>query len=207
MENYSTTTLPLSLSVCPTPYTLAPLSGMIQVWKAPEASKKGVYLWCLEYKDAFLVNYVGQTSCREGFAGRLYKEDMDYQMGYYIDTVHVEDWKRGVRRVISHGITPARLKIEMSDIRPLIRIFLLPLEGDASEIRSVESTLVNRLRPCHATFQFLANGDKQRAYRTSIDVEFNKDCPRLIGLTAPIPQSLVEDVARACLVDSGIREF
>jgi len=188
----------LLLTVCPTAFTFVP--GKMLVWEAPEAMGIGVYLWCLEYEGAYLVNYVGKAGGQGGFAQRLRTEVRQYKAGIYrlnYPAVDLNAWKHGVRRLLPGAMTREQLDYEVKEILPLYRILLVPLSSD-DEARKVESTLISRLRDHRhqAVRQFLANNDK-RNHKPKVEIEFGTGCHRIIGLTAPAPNRLLEAVQRA----------
>jgi hypothetical protein len=170
------------------PYTLCPVTTFREVWNAPECRSCGVYLWCIEYEGAYLVNYVGKTSDQGGFYSRLRTEWNDWQKGRYWEPVELEPFMQGRRTVTSD---PVQRKRQVPELRSLFRIFLAPLSGDRT-CRSAENEIVHRLRNSEITFQFLCNGDKDRKYPHEPAVEIDTlGAPPLIGLTSPIPKSLL----------------
>ena len=62
----------LDVRVIKAPLTFVEVPGYETLWNVPERQLQGVYLWCIELNGRFLVNYVGKTSDRRGFEGRLF---------------------------------------------------------------------------------------------------------------------------------------
>jgi hypothetical protein len=67
----------LDVSILETPLTLVDVPGYQSLWNTQQRNCKGVYLWCIDYEDAFLASYVGKTSDRLGFEIRLRTELRD----------------------------------------------------------------------------------------------------------------------------------
>ena len=180
-----------SVVFAPEPYTFRDVRGYQKVWSAPERKCCGVYLWCIEYRGAYLVNYVGKTTGKYGFDGRLWKELKDWRAGLCWRPVDVEAWKVG-RRVLLQDAPPNQLARQLAEFEPLYRILLAPIT-EASDCFRVENEIVHRLRANDAVFQFLCNGDKDWAkypHEPTVEISATGN-PPIIGLTAPIPQSLL----------------
>ncbi len=164
-----------------------------QVWHAPERKSWGVYLWCIEYHGEYLVNYVGKTTSSGGFENRLWTELRDWRNGRYWTPVDLEAFKNGKRILLPNPPPNHRqivLDLHLKEIEPLCRILLAPIR-EKSNCRRVENEIVHRLRAHGAAFQFLSNLDKHTKYPHDPAVEIpSPGNPPIIGLTAPIPQSL-----------------
>jgi hypothetical protein len=175
--------MPNSLAVRfdPTPLTFVELPGFTTVWNWFLRRKTGVYLWTIEQPDGYLVNYVGKTSARTGFEGRLWTEFNDWKAGRYCTPVDLDAFVRGERRELP-AYVPGQHAREVATLAPLYRIFLVPIEGDAA-CRAVESFIVDSLRATPQAFQFLCNKDKGRAYRPGVERIEIVDAPRLIGIS------------------------
>lgn len=181
----------IPVTFAPEPYTFCAVQGLRQVWGAPERKSWGVYLWCVEYHGAYLVNYVGKTTDRRGFEGRLWDELRYWRDGCSWKPVDLEAFKLG-RRVPLPIAPPNQLRRELEELEPLYRILLAPIPEKLNCPR-VESEIVHRLRENEATSQFLCN-DRHKRYPHDPAVEILPPAnPPIIGLTVPIPQSLQLD--------------
>ena len=181
----------LDVTFLPDAYTFVPVPEHTELWHTIERWKKGVYLWCIEYASSYLVNYVGKTTNRHGFESRLWTELKDWRKGRHCLPVDIEAFKRGSRISLAHPPTD-HLKRELAALEPLMRILLAPMEHDTDCIQA-ESTIVNALRRNPFTYQFLANGDKDKKYnpKPSPGIRF-VECPSIIGITVP-PVPKMED--------------
>ena len=183
----------LNVTFFDAPTTFVEVPGYQTVWEMPVSRRQaiGVYLWCIDYEGAWLVNYVGKTSARGGFESRLWTELSDWRAGRYCTPVDVAAFARGRRVVVPQY--PDFVTEQVAALCPLYRLLLAPLKSDRECIQ-VESTIVDVLRRTPATYQFLGNADKARKYRSALTpiVRFNNP-PAVIGITAPIPQSLIAD--------------
>jgi hypothetical protein len=174
------------------PYTLCPVRGFQQVWEAFARYSCGVYMWCIEYESSYLVNYVGKTTSKGGFESRLWTELRDWKNGLYPETVDVDAFKRG-RRIVLSSPDPRQVRRQFPDLEQLIRILLAPIP-ETSDCCPAENEIVYRLRKNEATFQFLSNGDRFTKYPHDPTVEIvPANNPRIIGLTVPVPQSLLRN--------------
>jgi hypothetical protein len=163
----------------------------------------GVYLHCIEYEGAWLVNYPGKASGQTGLCGRLCTEWKDWTHGEYFTALSVPDFPLGLRIVMDRY--PNDIRDQIEHLAPIMRILIAELRND-EECQQVENTVVNTLRQDLATFQFLANKDKKTKYHPARQpvVRF-ANSPKIIGLTAPVPLSLSRKVAAA--IASGARLF
>jgi hypothetical protein len=176
----------LDVRITQTPLTLVDVPGYQTVWKAPEREHKGVYLWCVDYRDALLASYVGKTSDHRGFGARLWTELCDWRKGRYCPPVEIDAFMRGERLTIATP-EPGHLTRELAALEPITRVLLAPLASD-QECVQLESFIVNELRRHPFTFHFLGNLDKTRKYNLKPSpVVRIISAPPIIGLTAPIP--------------------
>ena len=97
----------ITVAFDPEPYTLVAVEGFRQVWDASQPEASVVYLWCIEYEAAYLVNYVGKTWNSRGFAYRLWPELQEWRSGYYKGRVDLEAFRRG-RRIVASTFLGAR---------------------------------------------------------------------------------------------------
>jgi hypothetical protein len=169
----------------PEPYTFVAVERFRQVWDAPERKSSVVYLWCIKHQGDYLVNYVGKSWDNRGFEYRLWPELRDWRKGRCV-RVDVEAFKRGRRIEVPASPDPEQLKHELREIESLYRILLARIpEKDCCR---VENQVVHRLQEDPATSQFLCN---KNLYPHDPAVEIlSQGNPRIVGLTAPIPQSL-----------------
>jgi hypothetical protein len=177
------------LEFCATPFTFIAVNGLSQLWESPLRHRCGVYLWCIEYDGAFLINYVGQTSGKSGFEGRLGAELKDWRDGRYWTPVEIEQFKSGKRVVLSNP-PPDQRQRQLAEIQPLYRILLAPID-DRSCRMPAENLLVNKLCEQTGTRQFLANAGNLDRYRPHpiLKIEIVSTVP-LIGITVPVPSEL-----------------
>lgn len=168
------------------PRSFVPVLGAVEVWHAPEKLRQGIYLWCFEIDGRFWVNYVGKTSAKAGFEGRLWQELKDWRAGLYLPPpVDLDEFLRGNRIHIAER-TPAHFAKELKLLVPRCRLFMAPLIGDG-DCLLWEGILVNRLRQHPTTLQFLANRDKHTGYRRGADIEALIECELpLVGLNTPV---------------------
>ncbi len=168
----------------PDPYTFCRVQNYQQLRGAQKAKSWGVYLWCIEYHEEYLVNYVGKTWDKNGGFWARNRSQLRYWSDGHCECVDVDAFKRGKRIVVP--CSPDQLKRELDEIKPLYRVFLTVLEK--REILSVENEIAYRLQKNHATSQFLCN---KAPYPHDPAVEIlPHGTPRIIGVTVPIPQSL-----------------
>src|SRR4051812_46849022 len=90
----------IGVNFLPSSVTFETVPGFSTAWTIPERRLNGVYLWCIEYEDAFLVNYVGKTFSKSGFEGRLWTEFKDWQAGLYCKPVDIAAFKQGKRVIL-----------------------------------------------------------------------------------------------------------
>lgn len=164
------------------PYTFVAVDGLTQVWHAPERQSMGVYLWCIDWRGSFLVNYVGKTSGQSGFEGRLWSELKDWRAGRYCTPVDVDAFKRGTRIELPPGAGDHER--ELRELEPLYRILLAPVK-DPALCTQLESAFVNALRSHEFAFQFLCNRDKRTKYRPKPSpIVRILDAPPIVGISA-----------------------
>lgn len=168
------------------PRSFVPAPGAVEVWNAPERSSIGIYLWCFEVDGRLWVNYVGKTSAKSGFEGRLWQELKDWRAGRYLPPpVDLDEFLKG-RRIMVPERTPAHFAREISLLVPRCRLMMAPLACDA-DCLLWEGILVNQLRRSDATYSFLANRDKGTGYRRGAEVEAVIRCEQpLVGLNVPV---------------------
>jgi hypothetical protein len=179
---------PLYVNFGPQALAFIDVAGLSVPWKAPEGKAKGVYLWCVSYEGAWLVNYVGKAGGSGGLGARLRQEFNEWRAGLYCTPVDLPMFKRGRRTVVpEYQDWKAR---QFEELSSHYRLLLAPLRTDR-ECRHVESTIVDRLRRIPATCQFLANRDLHKAYRpaTNPRVVIGEQ-PPIIGLNADVPPGL-----------------
>jgi hypothetical protein len=157
---------------------------MTTIKNAHESANKGIYLWTIELPDGYLTNYVGKTSAKTGFYGRLCQELNDWKNGLYRSGDFDLDHLAQGRRIRLENPPADHLQRELDRLMPLYRLFLAPLDSHVPHIRYVESYLVNELRRSSRTFDYLSNRDKKSAYKPRHDgppIRISADSPRLIG--------------------------
>jgi hypothetical protein len=182
----ATTDCFLDVNIIESAFTLVEVPGYQTVWNAPPKECKGVYLWCVAYRNAFLASYVGKTSDRGGFQRRLWTEYCDWRKGRYWTPVAIDDFLNGERIALANPDADC-LARELAKLEPAIRILLTPLRSDQDCVQ-VESFIVNELRRNPFTFRFLGNLDKTRKYRPKPSPAVRIiSAPPIIGLTAPVP--------------------
>jgi hypothetical protein len=135
----SLSTRQICITFAPCPYTFCKIEKLQQVWDAPELKDCGIYLWCIEYQGAYLVYYVGKTTGKRGFEGRLWTELRDWRGGRCWIPVDLEAFKIGKRIVMPH-ISPNQLKNQLEALEPLYRIILAPIL-EKSDCLKVETPL------------------------------------------------------------------
>jgi hypothetical protein len=166
------------------PYTLIPVPGFRYLRDAPKSW--GVYLWCIDYHGAYLVNYVGKTWDQNGFWARN-RSQLAYWRNGNCQCADIEAFKRGRRKIVP--FSQEQLAIELRELEPLYRILLATVEKP--DILSVENEVTHRLQSDPATYQFLCNKTPY-PYDSTVEIlpQLN---PRIIGLTVPIPDLLRQE--------------
>ncbi len=119
----------LDVTFIASPFTFVEVPGLRLLWDVLERRARGVYLWCIEFDGAFLVNYVGKTSDKRGFEARLWTELTDWRAGRYWTPVDVEAFKRG-HRIPLDDVARNHLQRELAELQPLYRILLAPIPED-----------------------------------------------------------------------------
>jgi hypothetical protein len=180
----------LDVTIVAPAFTLVDVPGYQTVWDSPQRARKGVYLWCVEYRGGLLASYVGKTSDRGGFERRLWTELCDWRKGRYWAPLEIDSFLCGKRKPVE---TPDAecLARELIALEPATRILLAPLETD-EECVQVESFIVDQLRRNSLTYEFLGNRDKATKYnpKPSPTVRITS-APSIIGLTSPIAERSV----------------
>jgi hypothetical protein len=152
----------------------------------------GVYLWCIEFGGAYLVNYVGKADGQYGTQGRLTAERNDFRNWERLwntpkhcwEPVDIDEFKRG-RMMRTTDLEQIRRQV--LELEPRFRIVVSTALAKA-HCRRAENEIVYRLRQNDFTSQFLYNGS---GYPHDGEVEIaTAQSPRIIGLTAPVPLSL-----------------
>lgn len=180
------------------PYTLCAQahSGLVDFRSAAERDARGVYLWCIEYGDAYLVNYVGRThgNSRRSFQIRI-GEELKIWFRPEDKRIDRDLFRIGIRTALPDECnTSACLAKEKEELTALYRIFMVPLETQ-DEAKTVEGSLLRTLYDEGATRQFLCS-HKDKA-RLPTPLEYGPESPALIGLNGvPVPDSLRDALRR-----------
>ena len=172
------------------PYTLRPIPGFRQVNEAPHSC--GVYLWCIKFRGAYLVNYVGKADGRYGIQGRLTSERNDFRNWERLRNTAKHCWEPVDIDEFKHGnmmptTDPEQIRRQVLELEPLFWI-VVSTALPRAHCRRAENEIVYRLREHDFSRQFLYNG---RGYRHDGEVEIPPvQKPLIIGLTTPVPPSL-----------------
>jgi hypothetical protein len=136
--------------------------NFIDKWSHPVWKRCGVYLWSIDYRGAFLVSYVGKTfGSSTNFEKRIWREYKRWRQGNE-DPVDIEAYIAGRRHELSSP-SGGHLQRELSELLPILRLWLMPLDNSA-ECHQAERWIVAQLCQDAVSRQFLVNR-KPHTYR------------------------------------------
>lgn len=171
-----------------TPIILRPEGpfDFISKWKEPAWKAQGVYLWTIPFRGAYLASYAGQTCGKStNFDTRIWREYDKHWRGGDDRPVDIEAYKLGKRNELESR-PEGHLLRELEQLTPLIRLWLMPLTGEA-ECDQAERWLVAQFCKHGMTRQFLANCNPDR-YRPDTSWAVSFDAPetcKVFGLNWP----------------------
>jgi hypothetical protein len=99
-------------------------------WGHPHWKRRGVYLWSVEHRGAYLASYAGQCfKGRSNFDVRLWQE-FNWWVSGQDWPVDIAQWKLGVRVELPQR-PPGHTEREVAELKALIRLWLMPLKTQA----------------------------------------------------------------------------
>ena len=157
--------------------------NFVDKWSDPIWRRCGIYLWTIEYRNAYLASYVGKVfgSSRD-FDCRIWEEFKRWKRGGD-RPVDVAAWKGGRRRELL-STSDEHLQQELVELAPLVRLWLMPLHSDATCVQA-ERWVVAELCKDPVSRQFLSNCNPE-SYRPDPGQHVRLEAPpefRVISLT------------------------
>ena len=174
----------LEVRFLPEPFSFVPVTGLTPIWEAPERGERGVYLWCVEHGDAFLVRYVGATlgaDAGDGGETRVDTELTGWRRGRPNVAISLDAMLRGTR-VHMPRAKDADEDLEVRALEPKYRILLAPLASDEA-CHQAERAIVATLRRHPFTAEAL--GQPAEDVEAPVSLRF-VEAPAIIGLTAAV---------------------
>lgn len=159
------------------PYVFVPQAGFECVFECPETMGPGLYLWTVEHKDGYLVNYVGETG--ESLRKRL-AQGVQWSLGGNDGVVSEPAQFRQGRRFTLAKFSfqefladSPRLSAAIYENYRAYRVFVAPVKVDSKVRKYIEAGIIRALRAADPKFaDFLCNRHLTGASPSPLSVRF-----------------------------------